>query len=97
MNWLPIESAPKTGEFLLAVWEGDWNNPKQRYRVYHATGAGKHGPSWAARGHYRTEEGGAYEMAGWQPLPPQPTDDEPDGLGYDTTPTPDAPEPMEEV
>lgn len=31
----------------------------------------------------------------WMPLPPPPTGDY-DGLGYDTTPTPDAPEPMED-
>ena len=71
MKWQLIETAPETGEFLIAVWEGDWNNPKQRYRVYHATGY-KDGPSWAMRGNYRTEEGGAYRLAGWMPLPEAP-------------------------
>lgn len=71
MNWNPMATAPKSGSFLLAVWEGDWNNPRQRYCVYHAYG-GKFGPEWSMRGHYRTEEGGAYEMAGWLPLPPPP-------------------------
>jgi len=69
--WKPILSAPTSGEFLLAVFEGDWDNPRQRYRVYHAKGF-REGPSWAMRGNYRTEEGGAYELAGWMPLPKAP-------------------------
>lgn len=69
--WQPIETAPKSGEFLLGVWEGSWNNPCQRFRVYHASGYSS-GPSWAMLGRYRTEEGGAYKLAGWQPLPPAP-------------------------
>jgi len=71
MEWLPIETAPKSGEFLLAVFEGDWNNPRKRYGIYHANGYTT-GPSWSMRGNYRTEEGGAYEIAGWMPLPPPP-------------------------
>ena len=71
MNWQPMNTVPKSGEFLLAVWEGDWNNPRQRYRVYHAHGYPK-GPSWAMQLHYRTEEGGAYQVAGWMPLPTEP-------------------------
>lgn len=70
-GWQPIETAPKDGEFLLGVWEGEWRKPKQRFRVYHATGH-DNGPSWAMRGSYRTEEGGAYEVAGWMPLPTAP-------------------------
>ena len=69
MEWMQIESAPKDGGVLLGVWEGDWNNARQRFRVYHATMcAGQ--PYWAMRGNYRTEEGGAFEVAGWMPLPP---------------------------
>lgn len=69
--WQPIETAPKDGKILLGVWEGDWNNPKQQFRVYEAT-IYKTGPSWAMKGNYRTEEGGAYKIAGWMPLPPAP-------------------------
>jgi len=71
MEWQKIETAPKTGDFLLAVWEGDWNNPRQRYRIYYATGYSD-SPSWAMKGHYRTEEGGAYSLVGWMPLPEAP-------------------------
>ena len=69
--WRPIETAPKDGGILLGVWEGDWNNPKHRFRVYEAT-MYKTGPSWAMQGNYRTEEGGAYKIAGWVPLPAAP-------------------------
>ena len=69
--WRPIETAPKDGGILLGVWEGDWNNPKHRFRVYEAT-MYKTGPSWAMQGNYRTEEGGAYKIAGWLPLPAAP-------------------------
>ncbi len=69
--WQPIETAPKDGKILLGVWEGDWNNPKQRFKVYEAT-MYKTGPSWAMKASYRTEEGGAYEIAGWMPLPTPP-------------------------
>lgn len=70
--WQPIGTAPKSGEFLIGVWEGSWDNPKQGFRVYHAHGT-KYGPSWAMRDNYREAEGGAYELAGWMPLPPPPT------------------------
>lgn len=72
-QWQPIETAPKKGEFLLGVWEGNWNNPRQRFVVYHASTFGSlAGISWAKKGNYRTEEGGAFETAGWMPLPPAP-------------------------
>lgn len=64
-----VESIPTTGEFLIAVWEGDWGNVKQNLRFYHAHGY-KNDPSWAKN--YRTEEGEAYKIAGWMPLPPAP-------------------------
>lgn len=67
--WQPIETAPTTGEFLLAVWEGEWSEPKKHYRVYHATGY-RSGPVWAKS--YRTAEGEAYLKAGWMPLPEPP-------------------------
>ena len=70
-KWQPIETAPKNGEFLIAVWEGNWNNRKERIRYYHANGYPS-GPSWSMKGNYRTEEGGAYEVAGWMPLPEPP-------------------------
>jgi hypothetical protein len=75
MKWQPIETAPKDGGILLGVWEGDWNNPKKRFKVYEAT-MYKTGPSWAMQGNYRTEEGGAYKIAGWMPLPPPPEQSE---------------------
>jgi hypothetical protein len=68
---MPIETVPKSGDFLLGVWEGDWRITRQRFAVYHATGY-RDGPSWAMRGHYRQDEGGAYELAGWMPLPEPP-------------------------
>jgi hypothetical protein len=68
--WQPIETAPKDGsEFLLGVWEGEWRNPRKRFTVYHAHGFCNR-PVWAAN--YRTEEGEAYEIAGWMPLPQPP-------------------------
>jgi hypothetical protein len=67
--WRPIATAPKDGEFLLGVWEGDWHNPRKRFKTYQARGF-VGGPVWGAN--YRTEEGEAYEMAGWMPLPPPP-------------------------
>ena len=70
-NWMPVETAPKSGQFLIAVFSGDWNNPSKTYTVFHAHGY-KDGPSWAMRGMYRTEEGGAYKIAGWMPLPAPP-------------------------
>jgi hypothetical protein len=70
-GWQPIETAPKSGEFLIGVWEGDWNQPRTRFRIYHATGFPQ-GPSWAQKGNYRTEEGGAYELAGWMAAPKEP-------------------------
>jgi len=70
-GWEPAATVPKSGEYLLCVWEGDWNEVKKRCRVYHATGH-KDGPSWAMMGSYRLEEGGAYKIAGWMPLPEPP-------------------------
>ena len=68
MTLQSVETIPKSGEFLLAVWEGDWDNPRRVLRYYHA--AGYHdGPSWANRSNYRTAEGEAYIIAGWCPLP----------------------------
>ena len=62
----PVASMPKSGEFLVAVWEGAWGDPRLRLRFYHATGYFA-GPVWGAG--YRQEEGEAYELAGWLPLP----------------------------
>lgn len=62
----PVASMPRAGEFIIAVWEGAWGNPKLRLKFYHAT-AHHSGPVWGAA--YRTEEGEDYEIAGWLPLP----------------------------
>ena len=70
-QWQPIESAPTDGRFLLGVWSGVWYNPRQRFNVFEASGY-KDGPSWAMKGHYRTEEGGAYKLHGWMSLPKVP-------------------------
>lgn len=63
--WYPIETAPKKGEYLVFVWEGSWDNPKKRFRIYHATGYPT-GPSWARN--YRTEEGEVYRASFWKPI-----------------------------
>lgn len=63
-----VDTVPKSGEFLIAVWEGDWDDPKRELRYYHATGY-HNGPSWANRSSYRTAEGETYSVAGWCPLP----------------------------
>ena len=68
-EWQPMETVPKHGNFLLAVWEGDWNNPRKSVAYYCANGYPS-GPSWSNKGNYRTEEGGAYELAAWMPLTP---------------------------
>lgn len=62
----PAAAMPRAGEFIIAVWEGTWRNPKTRLKFYHAT-AHHSGPVWGAA--YRTEEGETYEVAGWLPLP----------------------------
>ena len=66
VEWKPTETAPKSGEFLVSVWEGDWNQPRQNLRFYHASGYPS-GPVWGKR--YSTEEGQAYELFRWMPLP----------------------------
>lgn len=71
MKWNSVETIPKKGEFILAVWEGDWRKPRQNLGVYHAH-AHRDGYSWSAKDLYRTCEGEAYEVAGWIPLPEQP-------------------------
>lgn len=69
-QWQPIKTAPKDqSEFLLGVWEGSWGNPRKRFNVYQARGY-PGGPAWSAT--YRTEEGEAYEIAGWMSLPAAP-------------------------
>lgn len=73
-TWLPVETMPKVGEFLIAVWEGDWTDRFRKWRVYHAASSAQYGLSWAMKGQYRVEEGGAYKVVGWMPLPePPPT------------------------
>ena len=70
-QWQTIETMPKTGEFLIGVWEGERRKPKQKFMVYHATGF-ESGPSWAKRGMYRTDEGDVYKIVGWMELPSAP-------------------------
>jgi hypothetical protein len=74
-NWLPAETAPESGTFLIAVFEGDWDNPYRDYRVYEAFGTRDIGPRWGKS--YRTEEGEAYRVAGWMPRPDPPPRPEP--------------------
>ena len=38
MEWQPVNTMPKSGEFLIGVWEGEWREPRQRFRIYEATG-----------------------------------------------------------
>jgi hypothetical protein len=71
LKWKSIKTIPKSGEFLIAVWEGDIKNPRQTYRIYHAIGF-ENGPSWIKKGLYRTCEGGVYKIVGWMPLIEQP-------------------------
>lgn len=66
MTLQPPSTMPTSGEFIIAVWEGDWDNPKQKLKFYHAY-AFPRGPVWGAR--YSTEEGEAYKINGWMPLP----------------------------
>lgn len=68
--WQPIETMPKSGEFLIGVWEGEWKEPRQSFKVYEATGFNS-GPVWGRQ--YRTAEGESYEVVGWmnKPLPPE--------------------------
>lgn len=75
MQWQPVDTIPEEGEFILAVWEGGWDNPYKRLKVYHAHGFPTR-PAWG--GSYRTEEGEAYRLAGWMPIPKlsPPTNDE---------------------
>lgn len=68
--WQPTETMPKSGSFLIGVWEGEWIKPRRKFRVYEATGF-PGGPVWGQQ--YRTVEGDAYEVVGWmeKPLPPE--------------------------
>ena len=70
--WQSTESMPKSGSFLIGVWEGEWRDPKQNFRVYVATGFPS-GPVWGRS--YRTVEGEAYEVVGWMVKPPAPDED----------------------
>ena len=64
--WQSKETMPKSGSFLIGVWEGEWREPKQRFRVYEARGFPS-GPVWGRQ--YRTCEGEAYEVVGWMTKP----------------------------
>lgn len=66
--WEPVETMPIAGCFLIGVWEGEWREPRQEFRVYEASGCG---PAWARS--YRTAEGEAYEIVGWMRKPEPPT------------------------
>jgi len=67
--WQPVETMPNTGRFLIGVWEGEWKEPRQRFRIYEAQACLK-GPVWGVS--YRTAEGEAYEIVCWmeKPMPP---------------------------
>lgn len=101
MNWLPIESAPKDGTGILlsngtAVAHGHWLRDEGG-TIEHRDLDGRYLGQDDMDGYegWLDWDGGMIPPpTHWMPLPPPPTDDEPDGLGYDTTPTPDAPEPL---
>lgn len=63
-QWQPVETMPRSGKFLIGVWEGEWRHPRKDFCVYEATGF-ESGPVWAQS--YRTAEGGTYEVVGWMP------------------------------
>ena len=67
--WQSLETIPNKGTFLIAVWEGDWNDIYKRKAVYEATNYIGYGLNWAQKGFYRTEEGQAYKVVGWMPIP----------------------------
>ncbi len=66
--WQGLETMPKSGRFLVAVWEGDIYEPERRLAFYEA----HNDPLWSrpiwARS-YRTEEGETYRLFSWCPLP----------------------------
>lgn len=67
--WQPVETMPKSGNFLIGVWEGEWREPRQEFRIFEATGFPNY-PVWGRQ--YATASGEAYEVVGWmrKPLPP---------------------------
>ena len=72
-GWIPCsQSKPKIEEkVLLYIWEGDWNNPHQsrQIKLGRYFRDGHFGVIGSA---YRTEEGEAYEVTHWMPLPEPP-------------------------
>lgn len=68
--WEPVETMPKSGSFLIGVWEGEWREPRQQFHVYEAIGFST-GPVWGQQ--YRNVEGEVYEVVGWmqKPMPPK--------------------------
>jgi len=65
-EWQPIETAPKDNKkILLLVWEGEWRKPRQIREV-------RFGYNGRPINRYRTEEGEAYEVTHWMPLPEPP-------------------------
>lgn len=83
MRWLPIESAPKDEMILIG--------PTKRLGICVAMNDSRDGWVTESCSDWHT----IYTPTHWMPLPPPPSD-ELDGLGITNTPTPDAPEPMED-
>ena len=68
--WKPKETIPQDGRrVLIGVWEGSWREPRQAFRVFEAR-CHRGFQTWSRS--YRTEEGEAYEIAGWSELPDPP-------------------------
>lgn len=109
MRWLPIESAPKDGTEILA-WREDcgvlivrWSSASDFMTTSEMELACTGDDDWMDQPDWfcadfiagcRLE--GSEAPTHWMPLPPPPSDEH-DGLGITNTPTPDAPEPMEEA
>lgn len=67
--WEGVQTMPKSGVFLIAVWEGDVFRPRQCLTFHIAEARpGWERPVWGRR--YRTEEGEAYEVVAWCSIPP---------------------------
>lgn len=66
MIWQTIDTAPMNNhKVLLLVWEGEWRHPRRLREV-------RFGFNGRPINNYRTEEGEAYEVTHWMPLPPPP-------------------------
>lgn len=73
MEWIKCsERKPKVEEkVILCIWEGSWDDPRESRQIklgrYY-----KNGHFGVIGSVYRTEEGEAYEITHWIPLPEPP-------------------------